>query len=113
MTTTTTLPLDKVTEALDVLQEHFVLDDSTADNILGLWLENNDLTDEVLNNYQPERATDSEMSELIACYERLFESDPREAIVELAYVRTSGGRRDEVLEYTQEFKEQIAEMDEG
>ena len=110
--TTTTLPIDKVTKALDVLQEHFVLDDSTADNILGLWLENNDLTAEVLNNYQPERASDEEMSELIACYRRLFESDPRDAIVEVAYLRTSGGRRDEVLYFTQEFQQQIAEMDE-
>ena len=109
--TTTTLPLDKISEAFDVLQEHGIIDDNLADHELGCWLEKNDLTCDDLNNYQPERATDSEMSELIACYERLFETDPREAIIELAYVRTSGARRDEVLEYTQEFKQQIAEMD--
>ena len=111
--TTTTLPLDKVTEALDVLQEHGIIDDDTADHSLSCWLEDNDLTDDDLNNYQPERASDEEMSELIACYERLFESDPREAVIELAYVRTNGGRREDVLYFTQEFQQELAEMDEG
>ena len=107
----TTFPLDKITDALDVLQEHGVLDNDTADHRLGEWLEENSLTDDDLNNYRPEQANDEEMSELITCYTRLFESDPRESLIELAYVRTSGARRDEVLYYTQEFQQQIAEMD--
>lgn len=108
---TTSFPLDKITEALDVLQQHGVIGDNTADHSLGCWLEENDLTCDDLNNYQPERASDEEMSELITCYTRLFESDPREAIVDLAYLRTDNGRREDVLYYITEFKEQIAEMD--
>ena len=107
----TTFPLDKITDALDVLQEHGVLSNNTADHRLGEWLEENSLTDDDINNFRPEQASDDEMSELITCYTRLFESDPREAVIELAYLRTAGGRRDEVLSYTTEFKEMIAEMD--
>ena len=107
----TTFPLDKIADALDVLQQHGVLDDDTADYALGSFLEENNLTDDDINNYRPEQANDEEMSELITCYTRLFESDPRESVIELAYVRTQGGRRDEVLYYTTEFKEMIAEMD--
>ena len=40
--TTTTYPLHKITEALDILQEHGVLEDNTADHALGCWLEENE-----------------------------------------------------------------------
>ena len=58
--TTTTYPLHKITEALDILQEHGVLEDNTADHALGCWLEENDLTCDDLNSTQPERANDSD-----------------------------------------------------
>lgn len=110
--TSTTFPLDKITEALDVLQEHGVIDDSTADHSLGCWLEDNGLTDDDLNNFEPEQATREEMGELIDYYCNKFYYDKKGAIRELAYVLTSGGRRDEALYYIEEFKEEMAEMDE-
>lgn len=96
---------------MDTLQEFGILDSNTADHSLGEWLQENNLTDDDLNTFKAPQANDSEMSALIDCYRRMFEYDPREATVELAYVRTEGGRKDLVLQYTQAFEEAFAEVE--
>ena len=49
MTTTTAYPIQSIVSALDILQEHGVINDNVADHSLACWLEENGLTVDDLN----------------------------------------------------------------
>ncbi len=109
MTTTNTLPLDKISEALDVLQNHGVIGDDEADHALGCFLEENDLTDDDLNSYQPDIASEDAMLPLVKSILQTYECDVREMAWSLAFSLTDGGRVENLEEVLGDF----ADTEEG
>jgi hypothetical protein len=102
-------PLDKITDALDVLQNYGVIGDNQADHCLGEWLEENGLTADDLNNYQQPHATIEKLNELASCLLLSHNNDARELAQTLAYHHTGGARPDEVEALLKEFKECLGE----
>ena len=100
---TTTFPLDKISEALDVLQDHGVIGDNDADHSLACWLHENDLTCADLNNYKPECASEEQLLPLVQSILDKYENDERNMAWSLAYFITDGGRASMLQEALEDF----------
>ena len=109
MTTTTTLPLDKISQALDVLQNHGVIGDNEADHALGEWLEANGLTCADLNNYRQPRADEAQMETLATYVLTSHNDDHRDLAISLAYHLTDGERPDAVANLIADYKETLGD----
>lgn len=98
-------PLDKITEALDILQEHGVISDNLADEELSCWLEARGLTCDDLNNYHPALATTEQQQAFTKLVRASFDSDPREAFEVLAGQISNGFEADATAKLIDEYKE--------
>ena len=103
--TNTTFPLDKICDALNLLQLHGVIGDNTADGELGQWLIENDLTTNDLNNYRYEQASRERINELASFFLLSHNDDAKELATTLVYHHCDGARADEVDNLISEFKE--------
>jgi len=96
-------PLDKIVKAMDILQEYGVLSDNISDHDLAGWLQDNGLTADDLNNYEPQRATTKQQLRLAELVGLSFESDPADAYVVLASHFTNGFEADATKELIEEY----------
>ena len=101
---TTKYPMSRICEALDLLQEHEVLGDNTADHNLGCWLEERGLTCDDLNA-EPARATDTQQQAFTNLVRASFESNPDGAYEVIAGLITHNfeaeATADLIAEYTE------------
>ena len=102
--TTTTYPMARISEALDLLQEHGVISDNLAEHELGCWLQERGLTCADLNAETP-RATDAQQNELYRLVSASFESDPGDAYIMLASQFSHGFEADATQDLIADYKE--------
>ena len=107
--TNTTFPLDKICDALDLLQQHGVISDNTSEHELGEWLIENDLTCADLNSYSPEVASEEQLLPLVKAILQTYEDDAREMAWSLAFALTDGGRADELDAVLGDFAERLGD----
>ena len=98
-------PLDKIVKAMDILQEYGVLSDDINDHDLHGWLQDNGLTVDDLNNYEPAQATDEQQDTLYKLVRASFDSDPSDAYRVLAYHFTNGFEVEATQDLIAEYQE--------